>query len=90
MTSALFTDAYISMGARSRGCHTDYRNPRLTHLTTQQLGHWGDQAVTGQTVLFDRYATKAVIIADSPLGRQVMGGLNGILHGNMGPCGDVP
>ena len=89
LISKLFTNAYISIGSRTRGAHTDYNNPLITHLTTRLFGDWTGQAVTGQTVLFDRHATRAIIIDDSPKGKQLIGGLNGVLHANLGPCGDV-
>ena len=55
---------------------TDYRNPTITYLSTAQLGDWGDAVISGQTVLFNRYATQALVIQDSKAGRQIMGGLN--------------
>ena len=88
MESTLFTNAYISIGNRTRGVHTDYRNPPITHLSTMLLQP-GSTPITGQTVLFDRHLTRAVIVDDSSRGRQVMGGLNSIKHGNFGPKGDV-
>lgn len=89
MKSRLFTTAYVSIGSRTRGCHTDYRNSPITHLSTRLRGHWAGQEVTGQTVLCDRYATRAIIIQDSLQGRQLIGGLNGIKHANFGPNGDL-
>ena len=68
--------------------HTDYRNPSITHLSTRLLRKYATHN-TGQTVLFDRYCTKDIIIEDSLRGRQVLGGLNGIKHANLGPKGDV-
>ena len=73
LESEIFTNAYISFGSRSRDCHTDYRNPSITHLTTRLKGPWDGESVTGQTVLFDRYGTQAVIVDDSPRGRQLGG-----------------
>ena len=81
----IFTNGYVSVGARATHRHTDYRNPHLTHLTTMQLGCWGDTLLTGQTVLFNRFGTECVVIEDRPGGRQIMGGLNAISHGNMIP-----
>ena len=81
----IFTNGYVSVGARATHRHTDYRNPHLTHLTTMQLGCWGDALLTGQTVLFNRFGTECVVIEDRPGGRQIMGGLNAISHGNMIP-----
>ena len=89
MTSKLFADGYISIGARTRACHTDYRNPAITHLFTRSLHPYENQHNSGQTVLFDRYATKAIVVSDSSTGRQLMGGLNWVKHANMGPQGDV-
>ena len=40
MVSKIFTNAYISIGSRTRGCHTDYRNPPITHLSTRLGGTW--------------------------------------------------
>ena len=87
LSSVLFEDGYISLGGpvRSRHVHTDYRNPSITHLSTRLIGDWGDDVITGQTVLLDRYSTCALVIADSPAGRQLIGGLNGIKHANLGP-----
>ena len=89
LESKIFTNAYISFGSRSRDCHTDYRNPSITHLTTRLRGHWDGTVITGQTVLFDRYGTRAVVVDDSMRGRRLVGGLNIIKHANMGPKGDV-
>ena len=90
LESVLFTNVYISLGTRSRQLHTVYRNPSVTHLTTRQLGGgWGGHAVTGQTVLFDRHAAEAVVLADCPEGRQLIGGLSAVLHSCLGPDGDV-
>jgi hypothetical protein len=92
LDSWLFTNVYISIGSRTRRCHTDYRNPPVTHLTTRLLGDWGaspHKSVTGQTVLLDRYASRAIVIDDSKRGRALVGGLNRILHACLGPNGDV-
>ena len=48
-----------------------------------QLGDWGGAILTGQTVLFNRFGTECWVIEDRPGGRQLMGGLNAISHGNM-------
>ena len=79
----IFTNGYVSVGARATVRHTDYRNPSATHLTTMQLGDWGGAILTGQTVLFNRFGTECWVIEDRPGGRQLMGGLNAISHGNM-------
>ena len=89
MVSKIFTNAYISIGSRTRGCHTDYRNPPITHLSTRLGGSWTSNQVTGQTVLFDRYATTALVVDDSCQGKVLIGGLNGVKHANLGPNGDV-
>jgi len=83
--SKIFTNGYVSVGARACGFHTDYRNSCLTHLTTRQIGDWGSERLTGQTVIFDRFATQAVVVDDSPSGRQLVGGLNAFAHANFGP-----
>ena len=89
LVSKLFTNAYVSIGARTRGCHTDYRNPPITHLSTRLRGGWKGAQVTGQTVLFDRFATTALVVDDSRDGKVLLGGLNGVKHANLGPLGDV-
>jgi len=89
LISKLFTNAYISVGWRTRGCHTDYRNPAVTLLATRIRGEWGNRPITGQTVLFDRYATTAAVIDDNPKGKLLAGGLSGVKHANFGPYGDV-
>jgi hypothetical protein len=81
----IFTNGYVSVGARATARHTDYRNPSATHLTTMQLGDWVGALLTGQTVLFNRFGTECIVIEDRPGGRQIMGGLNAISHGNMIP-----
>ena len=83
--STIFTNGYVSVGARACGFHTDYRNSCLTHLTSRQIGDWGSERLTGQTVIFDRFATQAVVVDDSPSGRQLVGGLNAFAHANFGP-----
>ena len=90
LDSKLFTNVYVSIGSRTRGCHTDYRNPPITHLSTRLVGKWGARhVITGQTVLFDRFATIALVVDDSPKGKVLCGGLNGIKHANLGPRGDA-
>ena len=81
---------YVSIANRTRGCHTDHRNPPITHLSTRLVGKWsGRHVITGQTVLFDRFATVALVVDDSPKGKVLCGGLNGIKHSNLGPRGDA-
>ena len=90
LDSKLFTNAYVSIGSRTRGCHTDHRNPSITHLSTRLVGRWsGRHLITGQTVLFDRFATLALVVDDSTGGKVLCGGLNGIKHSNLGPRGDA-
>ena len=85
MQSRIWTNGYVSVGARAIGRHTDYRNPTLTHLTTQQLGNWMGVTLTGQTVVLNRFGTKALVVEDSPGGLQWIGGLHGVAHANFGP-----
>ena len=89
LSSRLFTNAYIHIGSRTRGIHTDYRNPPITALTTRKVGNWEGEVVTGQTVLFDRPCLTALVFEDSIKGRLTLGGLNGVKHANLGPRGDV-
>ena len=90
LQSKLFTNGYISIGNRSRGLHSDRMNPTITFLSTKLSGAWSvPTAVSGQTVLFDRFATKALVVEDSRRGRVLVGGLNGFKHANFGPRGDV-
>ena len=90
LDSKLFTNVYVSIANRTRGCHTDHRNPPITHLSTRLVGKWsGRHVITGQTVLFDRFATVALVVDDSPKGKVLCGGLNGIKHSNLGPRGDA-
>ena len=89
LVSQIFTNCYISIGSRTRPMHTDWRNPCITHLTTRLRGDWSGQEITGQTVLFDRHATRAIVVDDSTRGRVLVGGLNAFKHANMGPNGDI-
>lgn len=90
LQSKLFTNGYISIGNRSRGLHSDRMNPTITFLSTKLSGTWSvPTAVSGQTVLFDRFATKALVVEDSHRGKVLVGGLNGFKHANFGPRGDV-
>ena len=61
----------------------------MTVLATRLQGEWGPTTITGQTVLFDRYATTAAVVDDSQKGKLMIGGLNGVKHANLGPYGDV-
>ena len=85
MQSSIWTNGYVSLGARHIGRHTDYRNPAITHLTTRQEGDWTGAILTGQTVITDRFGTQAWIVEDSPKGLQWIGGLHGVAHANFGP-----
>ena len=89
LVSKLFTNCYISIGSRTRAMHTDWRNPCITHLTTRVRGGRPADEITGQTVLFDRHATRAIVVDDSADGRVLVGGLNAFKHANMGPNGDL-
>lgn len=85
LESQIFTNGYVSIGRRSTGRHTDYRNAIMSHLTTRKIGAWGSSIITGQTVLYDRWGKRAIVIEDSEVGRQVFGGLNAIAHSNFEP-----
>ena len=65
--------------------HTDYKNPHATHLTTRLFGTWDEETLTGQTVLCDRFVTRALVVADDSNGRQLIGGLNAFRHANCLP-----
>ena len=78
----IFTNGYVALGERFSRYHTDYRNAHATHLTTMLFGETRNVQLTGQTVLFNRYGTRAVVIEDSHEGRNTVGGLNAFAHGN--------
>ena len=85
LASTIFTNGYLSFGARSSNMHTDYKNPLATHLTTRLFGTWDEETLTGQTVLCDRFVTRALVVADDSNGRQLIGGLNAFRHANCLP-----